>query len=77
MSTRAVARRARKQHRCLGGYGRVIKPGEIYIQHTEFPGGDAEYATSAGHPVRLEECRDCAEQYGRGHLIAERETNPR
>lgn len=48
----------------------IVMPGELYIEHTEFPGGDAGYADSAGHPVRMAECRCCAERYGRGDLIA-------
>ncbi|OBJ15569.1 hypothetical protein A5622_26620 [Mycobacterium sp. 1245801.1] len=51
----------------------VIQPGELYIEHTEFPGGDAGYADGAGHPIRMAECRTCAERYGRGDLIRERE----
>lgn len=51
----------------------IIMPGELYIEHTEFPGGEAGYADSAGHPVRMAECRSCAERYGRGDLIHERE----
>ena len=65
----AVVRRARKIHKCYGC--RAIQPGEYYIVHTEFPGGDAGYADSAGHPVRMAECSDCATRYDRGHMIAE------
>ena len=46
-----------------------MRPGELYLMHTEFPGGDAGYADGAGHPVRLAECRACATRYGRGHLL--------
>ncbi|AEK09543.1 hypothetical protein LITTLEE_163 [Mycobacterium phage LittleE] len=53
----------------------VIQPGEFYIDHTEFPGGDAGYADTAGHPVRMAECRVCAERYGRGDLIKDRESS--
>jgi hypothetical protein len=67
-------RRARKPHPACGGYCKPIRPGDLYIEHTEFPGGGAEYASSAGHPVRLAECRDCAQRYGRGHLFIEQET---
>ncbi|MBB3752680.1 hypothetical protein FHT44_005192 [Mycolicibacterium sp. BK634] len=45
----------------------------MYIEHTIFPGADSGYADTAGHPVRMAECRGCAERYGRGHLIASRE----
>lgn len=74
MTTRMVARRARKTHIACGGYCPPIQYGEVYIEHTELPGADAEYANSAGHPVRLAECQDCARRYGRGHLIGDRET---
>lgn len=70
MSVTSRVRRARKRRRgCCG----PIEPGELYIEHKEFPGGDAGYADAAGHPVRLTECRGCAERYGRGPLIAARE----
>jgi hypothetical protein len=73
MSTSRV-RRARKSRHCGSDYiGPQIKPGDLYIEHTEFPGGESGYADAAGHPVRMAECRDCAERYGRGHLIAARE----
>lgn len=68
---RTVAHKARMPHRC-GFTSHPIKPGEVYLQHTEFPGGDAGYADAAGHPVRVAECADCATRYGRGHLIEER-----
>lgn len=51
----------------------VIQPGDLYIEHVEFPGGESGYADSAGHPVRMAECRDCAERYGRGDLIQARD----
>lgn len=47
-----------------------IQRGELYVEHTEFPGGESGYADAAGHPVRMAECRACAERYGRGNLIA-------
>ena len=70
MSTSMQVRRARKQRIACGGYCPPIQPGEHYVEHTEFPGGDAGYADAAGHPVRMAECRPCAERYGRGHLFA-------
>ena len=70
MTVIAKARRARKPH---WGCCRVIKPGELYVEHTEFPGGESGYADTAGHPVRMAECRECAERYGRGHLIQQRQ----
>lgn len=61
--------KARKTHKCTGC--RTIQPGEYYLVHKEFPGGDAGYADSAGHPVRMAECSDCALRYGRGSLLPE------
>lgn len=60
---------ARKPRISCGGYCPTIQPGQVYLEHTEFPGGDAGYATAAGHPVRLAECADCATRYGRAHLL--------
>lgn len=64
-NTRVVRRVARTQR-----YGcHVIKPGEVYLEWTEFPGGEAGYADYAGHPVRMAECADCASRYGRADLL--------
>lgn len=68
-STKSRVRRALRLRPACGGYCPQIQPGELYVEHTEFPGPDAEYANSAGHPVRLSECRACAERYGRGPLF--------
>lgn len=68
-NTTSRVRRARKTHPGCGGYCKPIQPGELYIEHTEFPGGDSGYADGAGHPVRMAECSACAERYGRGHLF--------
>jgi len=76
MTVTMRVRRARKPRVACGGYCKPIQPGELYIEHTEFPGGDAQYANSAGHPVRLAECRTCAERYGRGDVIRTREDRP-
>lgn len=68
---------ARKVHRCFGcttGHG-PIRPGETYLEHTEFPGGDSGYADAVGHPFRAGECADCARRYGRGHLLERQETD--
>jgi hypothetical protein len=73
MTTRSRVRRAVKPHLACGGYCPTIQPGELYIEHTEFPGGESGFADAAGHPVRMAECRACAERYGRGHLITARE----
>lgn len=64
MKTRV--RRARKQHWADCGDFHGINPGDYYLEGAEMPGGDLGYATAVGHPVRLRECRACAERYGRG-----------
>lgn len=71
MATVARRRLARKAHTCSWGSCRAIAPGEVYLEHTSYPGpGDeAGYATGAGHPVRIAECSECAEMYGRGELL--------
>lgn len=43
---------ARRQYRC-DSCGQPIPPGSEYVVATEFPGGEAEYADYAGHPVRF------------------------
>lgn len=73
MTTRTRVRRARVPHVACGGHCPQIQPGDLYIEHTWFPGGDSEYANSAARPVRMTECRKCAERYGRGHLLAARD----
>ena len=75
--TTSRVRRARKRRIACGGYCPAIQPGELYIEHTQLPGADADYAKAAGHPVRMAECRSCAERYGRGSLIEERERHER
>lgn len=71
-----VARKAWAARRC-GWTSHPIKPGDVYLMHTEFPGGDAGYADAAGHPVNMPECADCATRYGRGDLIqARRDRKP-
>lgn len=53
---------ARKDHRC-DEYPRCphggIRRGQQYQIHTEFPGGEAGYADSAGHPVSMKFCPLC------------------
>lgn len=68
-STKSRVRRSRKYRSCGSYVGGPILPGDLYVEHTEFPGGDCEYANTAGHPVRMVECRDCAERYGRGPMF--------
>lgn len=59
-------RTARKSHRCTCGH--IIKPGDIYLSHTIFPGDDAHHYV-AQRPFRGAECAYCAERYGRDHLL--------
>lgn len=70
MSGTTVRRKARKAHRCGWGSCRTIQPGEAYLIHTTFPGDDSGYATTAGHPIKIAECSDCATRYGRAELLA-------
>jgi hypothetical protein len=69
MSTRLIVRRARKRHWADCDSYHRIKVGEYYLEGASMPGDDLGYADYAGHPVRLRECRACAERYGRGHLF--------
>ena len=67
-----MQRTARKSHVC--GCGAVIRPGNRYLVHTEFPGDDGGgFADSAGHPVRLVECAKCAVLNGRPAAPSESE----
>ena len=47
--------RARKNYRCEW-CGEQIRKGSDHVIATEFPGGEAGYADSAGHPVRWRIC---------------------
>lgn len=67
MSTRSIARTSRKDRTCP--CGRVIRRGDRYVEHLEFPGGESGYADDAGHPVRLPECAPCAYRAGRAALV--------
>ncbi|MDH6282904.1 hypothetical protein [Prescottella agglutinans] len=70
MAERTPRRRvARTWHYCCPSHR--IQPGDVYLEHTEFPGSDVGWADAAGHPVRHRECSECALRYGRGHLLAE------
>ncbi|MGV9818398.1 hypothetical protein [Nocardia xishanensis] len=71
MTVTTRLRRARKRHIACGGYCPDIKPGDLYLEHKEFPGGEAGWADAAGHPVRTAECRACSERYGRAHYFKE------
>lgn len=44
--------KARKAYRCEW-CGKPIPVGSVYVVATEFPGGDAGYASAAGHPVHM------------------------
>jgi hypothetical protein len=67
--SRTVRRVARKRRPACGGYCPAIQPGDVYLEHTEFPGDDMGWASAAGHPVRHAECAACATRYGRAHLL--------
>ncbi|MGW4126286.1 hypothetical protein [Nocardia sp. NPDC004711] len=60
---------ARKSHECT--CDRWIQPGEQYLEHKEFPGGESGYANAAGHPVCLAECYRCAVRCGCESLLTE------
>lgn len=65
----ARRRVARKQHPGCGGYCPTIQPGEVYLEVTEFPGGESGYADAAGRPVRMAVCAPCAMRNGSGILL--------
>ena len=68
MSGRTVRRVARRGR--AASCGHAVPAGAVYLVHTAFPGGDdAGYASTAGHPVQLDECGDCATRYGRADLL--------
>lgn len=55
---------ARKDYSCDWCH-KPIPKGSVHVVATEFPGGDAGYATAAGHPVRMrihaeKPCHYCA-----------------
>lgn len=64
-------RRARKRHYCGGCARNAIRPGDIYLMHTEFPGGESGYADAAERPVRMAECASCADRYERTDLLGD------
>lgn len=64
----SVLRRARR-HRLCDSHDCAIGRGDYYLVHVEFPGGESGFADAAGQPVRMAECRVCAERYGRGDLF--------
>lgn len=72
-ATMVTAQRARKPHRCEWCRKSAIAAGDVYVTWIEFPGGDAGYADSAGHPVRLNVCIDCEHEDRRWLILAELE----
>ncbi len=68
--SRTTRRIARKAHRCgVKGWrhqGRVIQPGERYLEHVAAPNHED---IGNNHWLRSYECSDCAIRYGRAHLL--------
>ena len=63
-----VRRVARKRHPACGGYCPSILPGEVYLEHTAFPGdGDLNNERF----WRIRECAACATRYGRASLLSD------
>jgi len=62
---------ARKEHLCFGCVSgrRRIQPGEVYLEKTEYPGGELGYADFARRPFRMRQCSECATHYGHAHLL--------
>lgn len=54
-------RRARTPRWCDDCDRWRIKPGQQYLVHTIFPGHDSGLADTAKHPVRLQQCFNCAD----------------
>lgn len=65
-TTRRISRRLR-----FCSCGLSIDPGEPYLSHVAPPYDDATYSDRW---ERIDECPECAERYGRGHLINPPET---
>lgn len=77
--SRLQARRSRTYRRCTactypGSLANAIKPGDVYVHYVLFPHNDIWQNKV---PWAMNECADCARRYGRGHLIEQREANPR
>jgi hypothetical protein len=66
VASTSTVRRARKTHWCGSCARHSIRLGDQYILGTIFPGDDCGQPRRGGHPVRIRECRECAERYGRG-----------
>lgn len=77
-SCRLIARRARTRRvaSCCSWLDRIvyIPAGAVYVHSVLFPGNDIWDNTV---PWSSDECAECARRYGRGHLVDEREKNPR
>lgn len=75
---RRQARRSRRQRPCITcswpEYVTRIEPGDIYLHLVLFPRNDV---WDNRVPITASECASCARKYDRGHLIDEREANPR
>lgn len=56
---------ARKRHPACGGYCPSIQPGDVYLEHTAFPGDEMG---NTGF-WRIRECAACATRYGREELL--------
>lgn len=71
MSTTSRRRIARKTHHCEGTNhtSSQIKPGDVYLEHTEFPGSFLGFADTVGHPIRRAQCAVCATTHGLGYLL--------
>lgn len=64
MSTFTVARTARRYHHC--GCVKAIRPGDRYLKHSATPWDEVNEDSRWAH---LNECRACAERYGRGQQV--------
>lgn len=62
---------ARKDRFCgrLTDWCLPIRRGDVYLESTEFPGGDSGYADTAGRPVRMAVCAPCVCARHDGHLL--------
>ncbi|MER7014534.1 hypothetical protein ABT324_24180 [Saccharopolyspora sp. NPDC000359] len=65
---RSTVHTARKSHWCDTCDRRAIRPGQRYHKAAASPGIDLINETQ--HWQTFRECADCADRYGRGHLIA-------
>lgn len=68
-TTLRTARKARNCDSCL----HRIRPGDLYLEHVASPDHDDLGNTRWR---RSPECEDCAERYGRGHLLVKPKPHP-